>query len=73
MLEEAFSTSLPTDDFSRYGYVYLMKYKSESFEKLKIFKNDVQNQLGKSIKALRSDRGVNIWVKNLLIILQIMA
>ena len=24
-----------TDDYSRYGYVYLMKHKSESFEKLK--------------------------------------
>ena len=46
-----------TDDFSRYGYVYLMKHKFESFEKFKLFKNEVQNQLGKNIKALRSDRG----------------
>ena len=46
-----------TDDFSRYGYVYLMRHKSESFEKFKEFKNEVQNQLGKSIKTLRSDRG----------------
>ncbi|WJX51342.1 hypothetical protein P8452_37547 [Trifolium repens] len=46
-----------TDDFSRYGYVYLMKHKSESFEKFKEFKNEVQNQLGKNIKILRSDRG----------------
>ena len=46
-----------TDDFSRYGNVYLMKHKSESFEMFKIFKNEVQNQLGKSIKALRSDQG----------------
>ena len=49
-----------TDDLSRYGYVYLMKNKSESFEKFKIFKkkkNEVQNQLGKNIKTLRSDRG----------------
>ena len=30
-----------TDDFSRYGYVYLMKHKSESFEKFKEFKNEV--------------------------------
>ena len=41
-----------TDDFSRYGYVYLMKYKSKSFEMFKIFINEVQNQLGKSIKPL---------------------
>lgn len=46
-----------TDDVSRYGYVYLMKHKSESFEKFKEFKNEVQNQLGKRIKMLRSDRG----------------
>ena len=45
-----------TDDFSRYGYVYLMKHKSESFEKFKKFKNEGQNQLGKNIKTLRSDR-----------------
>ena len=45
------------DDFSRYGYVYLMKHKSKSFEKFKEFKNEVQNQLGKGIKILRSDRG----------------
>ena len=46
-----------TDDLSRYGYVYLMKHKLETSEKFKEFKNEVQNQLGKSIKAIRSDRG----------------
>ena len=46
-----------TDDFSRYGFVYLMKSKSDSFEKFKEFKKEVENQLGKSIKPLRSDRG----------------
>ena len=46
-----------TDDVSRYGYIYLMKHKSESFEKFKEFKNEIENQLGKKIKALRSDRG----------------
>ena len=34
-----------------------MKYKSESFEKFKEFKNEVEKQTGKSIKKLRSDRG----------------
>ena len=42
-----------TDDFSRYDYIYLMKHKSESFEKFKEFQNEVQNQLGKTSKALR--------------------
>jgi hypothetical protein len=46
-----------TDDFSRYGYIYLMRHKSESFKKFKEFQNEVQNQLGKKIKFLRSDRG----------------
>ncbi|KAG8478355.1 hypothetical protein CXB51_028118 [Gossypium anomalum] len=46
-----------TDDFSRYGYVYLMRHKSEALEKFKEFKNKVQNQLGKTIKTLRSDQG----------------
>ena len=44
-----------TDDLSRYEYVYLIKHKSESFEKFKEFHNEVQNQLGKTIKALISD------------------
>ncbi|GJX23732.1 retrotransposon protein, putative, ty1-copia subclass [Tanacetum coccineum] len=46
-----------TDDYSRYGYVYLLKHKHEVFETFKVFKNEVENQLGKTIKALRSDRG----------------
>ncbi|GJQ91586.1 retrotransposon protein, putative, ty1-copia subclass [Tanacetum coccineum] len=46
-----------TDDYSRYGYVYLLKHKHEVFETFKVFKNEVENQLGKTIKAFRSDRG----------------
>ncbi|GJZ93743.1 putative RNA-directed DNA polymerase [Tanacetum coccineum] len=46
-----------TDDFSRYGYVYLLKHKHEVFETFKVFKAEVELQLGKKIKALRSDRG----------------
>ncbi|GJS71989.1 zinc finger, CCHC-type containing protein [Tanacetum coccineum] len=46
-----------TDDFSRYGYVYLLKYKHEVFETFKVFQKKVDNQLGKTIKSLRSDRG----------------
>ena len=43
------------DDHSRFGYLYLMKYKSEVFEKFKEFRHKVEKQLGKSIKILRSD------------------
>nr|GEX05754.1 retrotransposon protein, putative, Ty1-copia subclass [Tanacetum cinerariifolium] len=46
-----------TDDYSRYGYIYLLKHKHEVFETIKMFKNEVENQLGKTIKAFRSDRG----------------
>ncbi|GJZ90850.1 putative RNA-directed DNA polymerase [Tanacetum coccineum] len=46
-----------TDDFSHYGYVYLLKHKHEVFETFKVFKAEVELQLGKKIKALRSDRG----------------
>lgn len=41
-----------TDDFSRYGYFYLMRHKLESFEKFKEFQCEVQNQLGKTTKFL---------------------
>ena len=46
-----------TDNHSRYGYVYLMKYKSETLEKFKEFKEEMENNMRKSIKILRSDRG----------------
>ena len=45
------------DDFSRYGYVYLINDKSLALEKFKIFKMEVENQCGKSIKVVRSNRG----------------
>ncbi|GJU65064.1 retrotransposon protein, putative, ty1-copia subclass [Tanacetum coccineum] len=44
-----------TDDFSRYGYVYLLKHKHEVFETFKIFQKEVENQLGKIIKSLHND------------------
>ena len=45
------------DDLSRFGYVYLMKYKSEVIDKFKEYQNMVEKQIKKSIKVLRSDRG----------------
>ncbi|GJX89734.1 retrotransposon protein, putative, ty1-copia subclass [Tanacetum coccineum] len=39
-----------TDDFSRYGYVYLIKHKSNTFEVFKRYQNEVENQLGRTIK-----------------------
>ncbi|WJZ84020.1 hypothetical protein VitviT2T_003651 [Vitis vinifera] len=42
------------NDFSRYGYVELIHEKSDS---LNLFKAKVELQLGKPIKAVKSDRG----------------
>jgi transposase InsO family protein len=45
------------DDYSRYGYIYPIKERSEALDKFKIFKAEVGNQLDKRIKIVRSDRG----------------
>ena len=45
------------DDSTRYSYVYLLKSKDEEIEKFVLYKNEVENQLNKKIKVLRSDRG----------------
>ena len=34
-----------TNDFSRYGHMYLIKYKSEAFEKFREYKNKIENQI----------------------------
>ena len=44
------------DDYSRFGYVYLLRHKSDAFDMFKAFKAEVENQL-EHIKILRSDRG----------------
>nr|GEV63095.1 retrotransposon protein, putative, Ty1-copia subclass [Tanacetum cinerariifolium] len=38
------------DDFSRYGYVYFIKHKSDTFEVFKRYQNEVENQLDRKIK-----------------------
>ena len=45
------------DDFSRYDYIYILHEKLQSLNMFKIFKAKVENQLGKRIKKIRSDRG----------------
>ena len=37
--------------------MYLMRHKSEAFEKFKEFRHEVERQTEKPIKVLRSDRG----------------
>ncbi|RVW92501.1 Retrovirus-related Pol polyprotein from transposon TNT 1-94 [Vitis vinifera] len=45
------------DDYSRYNYLYLIHEKSQSLDVFKNFKAEVENQLSKKIKAVRSNRG----------------
>ena len=45
------------DDFTRMTWVYFMKEKSEVLTIFKRFKSLVENQSGRRIKVLRSDRG----------------
>ena len=42
---------------SRYCYVYLLKCKDEALDYFKIYSAEVENQLKRKIKRLRSDRG----------------
>ncbi|KAL0315379.1 UNVERIFIED_CONTAM: Retrovirus-related Pol polyprotein from transposon TNT 1-94 [Sesamum radiatum] len=46
-----------TDDHSRYGYVYLIRYMFEAFGRFKEYELVVENQSGRKIKALWLDRG----------------
>ncbi|CAL2241924.1 unnamed protein product [Prunus armeniaca] len=52
-----------TDDFSRYGYVYLITEKSKALKMFKIYKAEVENQLDSKIKVVRSDRGGEFYGK----------
>ena len=40
------------DDYSRYGYIYLMRHKSKAFDKFKEYKAKAEKHQGKSIKCL---------------------
>ena len=45
------------DDCSKYCYVYLLHSKDEALNSFKTYKAEVENQLEKKIKVIRSDRG----------------
>nr|GEV46985.1 putative zinc finger, CCHC-type [Tanacetum cinerariifolium] len=51
------------DDFSRYGYVYLFHEKSLSINALEVFVNEVEKQLDRKVKIIRSDRGGEYYGK----------
>jgi len=45
------------DDYSRYAYLFLIHENSQSLDVFKSFKVEVENQLNKRIKSIRSNRG----------------
>jgi len=45
------------DDATRFCYAYLLKSKDEMLDYFKIYKAEVENQLERKIKRLRSNRG----------------
>ena len=45
------------DDYSRFTRVYLFRNKDEAFDMFLSYKVEVENQLDKKIKRIRSDRG----------------
>jgi len=51
------------DDYSRMKWVYFVHHKSEVINKFKIFKAQVENQLEKKIKTLRTDNGGEYFSK----------
>ena len=51
------------DDFSRYGYIYLLHDKSQSVDILEVFINEVERQLDRKVKVVKSDRGGEYYGK----------
>ncbi|KAH9618858.1 hypothetical protein KSS87_009464, partial [Heliosperma pusillum] len=45
------------DDYSRFGYVYLLSHRYEALDTFKRFVTEVENQLERKVKTLRTDRG----------------
>lgn len=52
------------DDFSRYSWVYFLKYKSEVFATFKTFKALLGKQSSCSIKKLHTDNGENMLARH---------
>nr|GFB36417.1 60S ribosomal protein L23a [Tanacetum cinerariifolium] len=50
-------------DCTKYCYVYLLKSKDEAIDKFVLYKTEVENQLGKRIKVVRSDRGAKRYAE----------
>ena len=49
------------DDYSRYGYLYLIHEKSQALDVFKSFKAEFELQLSKKIKPIKSNRGCEYY------------
>jgi len=56
------------DDYSRYTKVYLIKHKDEVFDMFLSYKTEVENQLDKKIKRIRSDRVVHMFLLMIIVL-----
>jgi hypothetical protein len=54
------------DDNTRFCCIYLLRSKDEALHYFKIYKTEVENQLERKIKHLRSDRGVEYFSNTLI-------
>jgi len=55
LIEKYFITFI--DDFYRYEHVYLLHEKSQSVNVLEVYINEVERQLDRRVKIVRSDKG----------------
>ena len=46
------------DDYSKKVWIYLLKHKNDAFAKFKEWKQLVENQTSKKVKALRTENGL---------------
>jgi transposase InsO family protein len=51
------------DDFSRYGYIYLLHEKSQAVNVFEVYITEVERQLERKVKIIRSDRGGEYYGK----------
>jgi hypothetical protein len=54
------------DDCTRFCYVYLLKSKDEAVHYFKIYKAEIENQLERKIKRVRSDGGGEYFLMSFL-------
>ena len=45
------------DDYSRKGWIYILKSKDEAFQKFKDWKKSVEVQTGRKVRKLKTDNG----------------